>query len=76
MTVATLELVRDLQVRVNDLTMMVFALQTALAERDGEFVDVYFVQKEKIEGGEMAQKLAVPVAGLNQLIETMKADLR
>ena len=75
-TVATLGLIRDLQVRVNDLTIMVFALETALAERDEGFVDVYLAQKERMEGGETAQQLAGPVDSLNQLIDTMNADLR
>lgn len=49
---------RDLTGRLDDLTVLSFAIVRALAEREEGFADVYLAHKEATEAGEMGQKTA------------------
>lgn len=71
-----LGLIRELQERLNNLTLMTLAILSSLAERDEGFTDVYAAKAEEMEGGEVAQKFASALATLDQLVERMNADLR
>ena len=75
MFVATLEMVRGMQERLNEMTLMSFALLDALVEKDTTFADLYISHKEKIEAGEAGQKMASNLEALNSLLDKMNADL-
>ncbi len=72
---ALVGLVRDLQERLNEVTLMSFAATETLALQDESFADLYLAKKDELENGEMGQRFASTLAGLNQLVDRMNADL-
>lgn len=68
-------LVRGLQERLDQVTLMAFAATETLALQDELFADLYLAKKEELENGEMGQKFAANLAGLNRLVDRMNADL-
>lgn len=75
MYVALLEFVRDLQERLDDVTLMTYAMSETLARQDEGFADRYLAKKDEMQNGEIGQRAAANLASLNELISTMNAEL-
>jgi hypothetical protein len=70
-----MQILRDLQERIDDLTLTSFAVVRTLAERDGNFADAYLAKREEYESGEMGRKMASNLAKANSTISKMRASL-
>ena len=68
------EQVRNLQERLNDVTISNWALLTALAEKDEAFADLYLAHKERTEASELGQRLTSTLRQMDQLLAKMHAD--